>query len=141
MLDTKDKNNNSSVRKENNLINFPNENVLMLNSDQNISNDIYSISLECLKQSKISGSPEEIAQKFIEIYNSLKENMIKDNQKRQIQTVFDDYIICLEDGKKMKMLRRHLRTRYNMTFQEYKKKWNLPFDYPYVCKNYSKISY
>ena len=54
------------------------------------------------------------------------------------KTVFDDYIICLEDGKKMKMLKRHLRTHYNMSFQEYKNKWNLPIDYPYVCKNHSK---
>ncbi|WP_353507354.1 MucR family transcriptional regulator [Gimibacter soli] len=50
----------------------------------------------------------------------------------------DDYIICLEDGKKLKMLKRYLRTRYNLTPEEYRAKWNLPADYPMVAPNYAK---
>lgn len=48
-----------------------------------------------------------------------------------------DYIVCLEDGKKLKMLKRHLMTHYNMTPEEYRAKWNLPADYPMVAPNYA----
>ena len=48
-----------------------------------------------------------------------------------------DYVICLEDGKKLKMLKRHLMTHYNMTPDEYRAKWNLPADYPMVAPNYA----
>jgi predicted transcriptional regulator len=49
-----------------------------------------------------------------------------------------DYIICLEDGKKFKSLKRHLRTTYDMTPEQYRAKWNLPADYPMVAPNYAK---
>ncbi|MEM8825977.1 MAG: MucR family transcriptional regulator [Pseudomonadota bacterium] len=49
-----------------------------------------------------------------------------------------DYIVCLEDGKKLKMLKRHLMTSYNMTPDDYRRKWNLPSDYPMVAPNYAK---
>ena len=48
-----------------------------------------------------------------------------------------DYIVCLEDGKKQKMLKRHLRTTYNLTPDEYRAKWGLPADYPMVAPNYA----
>lgn len=48
-----------------------------------------------------------------------------------------DYIVCLEDGKKLKMLKRHLMTHYNMTPDEYRTRWNLPADYPMVAPNYA----
>lgn len=54
------------------------------------------------------------------------------------KSVMPDYIICLEDGKKLKMLKRHLKTRYNMTPEEYRKKWGLPDDYPMVAPSYAK---
>jgi len=54
------------------------------------------------------------------------------------KSVFPDYIICLEDGKKLKMLKRHLRTAYDMTPEEYREKWALPSDYPMVAPNYAK---
>lgn len=54
------------------------------------------------------------------------------------KSVFPDYIICLEDGKKLKMLKRHLKTAYNMTPEEYKDRWGLPADYPMVAPNYAK---
>lgn len=50
----------------------------------------------------------------------------------------DDYIICLEDGKKLQMLKRHLNTMYKMTIEEYKERWNLTADYPVVAPNYAK---
>ena len=54
------------------------------------------------------------------------------------KSVFPDFIVCLEDGKKLKMLKRHLRTTYNLTPEEYRTKWNLPPDYPMVAPNYAK---
>lgn len=54
--------------------------------------------------------------------------------KKSIQ---DDYIVCLEDGKKLKMLKRHLKTAYNMTPDEYRDRWQLPKDYPMVAPNYA----
>lgn len=49
-----------------------------------------------------------------------------------------DYIVCLEDGKKLKMLKRHLMTHYRMTPDQYRGKWNLPADYPMVAPNYAE---
>ncbi len=54
------------------------------------------------------------------------------------KSVTPDFIICLDDGKKLKMLMRHLRTAYNMTPEEYRAKWRLPPDYPMVAPNYAK---
>ncbi len=54
------------------------------------------------------------------------------------KSVFPDYIICLEDGKKLKMLKRHLKTVYNMTPEQYRERWGLPPDYPMVAPNYAQ---
>ena len=56
------------------------------------------------------------------------------NPKR---SVFPDYIVCLEDGKKFKSLKRHLRTHYDLSPEEYREKWSLPADYPMVAPNYA----
>lgn len=53
------------------------------------------------------------------------------------KSVTPDYIICLEDGKKFKSLKRHLRTHYDMSPEEYREKWGLPTDYPMVAPNYA----
>ena len=54
------------------------------------------------------------------------------------RSVTPDYIVCLEDGKKLKMLKRHLRTSFNLTPDEYRTKWQLGPDYPMVAPNYAK---
>ena len=54
------------------------------------------------------------------------------------KSVFPDHIVCLEDGRKFKSLKRHLRTKYNMSPDEYRAKWALPKDYPMVAPNYAK---
>lgn len=54
------------------------------------------------------------------------------------KSVFPDYIVCLEDGKQLKMLKRHLKTAYDMTPEEYRERWGLPADYPMVAPNYAK---
>ena len=54
------------------------------------------------------------------------------------RSITPDYIICLEDGRKLKMLKRHLRTTFSMTPDEYRARWGLPADYPMVAPNYAK---
>ena len=54
------------------------------------------------------------------------------------QSITDDYLICLEDGKEFKSLKRHLRSRYQMTPDQYREKWGLPYDYPMVAPAYAR---
>ncbi|MBX3477177.1 MAG: MucR family transcriptional regulator [Brevundimonas sp.] len=54
------------------------------------------------------------------------------------KSISPDFLICLEDGRKFKSLKRHLRTKYNMSPEEYRAKWGLPKDYPMVAPNYAK---
>lgn len=54
------------------------------------------------------------------------------------KSITPDYLICLEDGKKLKMLKRHLQTSYNLSPEQYREKWGLPTDYPMVAPNYAK---
>lgn len=55
------------------------------------------------------------------------------------ESVKGDYLICLEDGKQVKMLKRHLKTCYNMSPEEYRARWSLPANYPMVAPNYAKV--
>ena len=80
-----------------------------------------------------------------EVYRTLagvgKEQVLPDKQQPAVpvkKSVYPDHIICLEDGKKLKMLKRHLKTSYNMTPEQYREKWQLPPDYPMVAPNYAK---
>lgn len=54
------------------------------------------------------------------------------------ESVFDDYIVCLEDGKQLQMLKRHLSTMYGMTLEQYRERWSLPHDYPMVSPSYAR---
>ncbi len=63
------------------------------------------------------------------------------NQKPAVsvaRSIKDDYIVCLEDGAKLKMLKRYIRTRFNLTPDEYRQKWKLPSDYPMVAPAYAR---
>ena len=76
--------------------------------------------------SSVGDAPEEVAEELVPavaIRSSIK----------------PDYIVCLEDGKKLKMLKRHLKTAYNMTPDEYRQRWGLPSDYPMVAPNYAAL--
>lgn len=55
------------------------------------------------------------------------------------KSVAEEFIICLEDGKKLRMLKRYLRTHYNMSPEDYRKKWDLPHDYPMVAPAYARL--
>ena len=81
------------------------------------------------------------------VYNSLRglENQVAEAPAEPLKPVVPirksitpDYLVCLEDGKKLKMLKRHLRSTYNMTPDEYRAKWGLAPDYPMVAPNYAE---
>lgn len=80
------------------------------------------------------------------VYNALAKQGAEEEKPEEKQqpavpirrSVGQDYIICLEDGKKLKMLKRHLKTYHNMTVEEYKRKWGLPDDYPVVAPAYAQ---
>ena len=75
--------------------------------------------------SRVSGKPAEIPVEAAKPAVSLK------------KSITPEYIVCLEDGKKFKSLKRHLRTQYNMTPEQYREKWGLSADYPMVAPNYA----
>jgi predicted transcriptional regulator len=66
---------------------------------------------------------------------------VQTNQKPAVpvkKSIHPEYIVCLEDGKKLKMLKRYLRSRYKLSPSEYRERWNLPSDYPMVAPNYAQ---
>ncbi len=75
--------------------------------------------------SRVSGKPGEVAIEPLKPAVSVK------------KSITPEHIVCLEDGKKFKSLKRHLRTQYNMTPEQYREKWNLGADYPMVAPNYA----
>ncbi|OYY89218.1 MAG: transcriptional regulator [Sphingomonas sp. 28-66-16] len=75
--------------------------------------------------------------------NSLGSEVVEPEVKQEPavsirSSIKPDFIVCLEDGKKLKMLKRHLMTHYQMTPEQYRAKWNLPADYPMVAPNYAE---
>ena len=92
--------------------------------------------------SKTEVSPEAIPKLIEDVYRSLR-NLGPEPAETPVplieikDTVTDDYIICLEDGRRMKILKRHLNQKYGMTPEAYRTKWGLPDDYPMVAKNYA----
>jgi len=91
-------------------------------------------------------SPTDLPRLIAEIHNALK-GLQGETVPEAVEelkpavpirkSIAPDYIVCLEDGKKFKSLKRHLRTHYNLSPEEYREKWGLPADYPMVAPNYS----
>ncbi len=89
---------------------------------------------------------EELPALMADIYQSLQDIAAGDASLRATKdpavpiskSITPDYVICLEDGKKLKMLKRYIRTHYQLSPEEYKRKWDLPADYPMVAPNYAK---
>lgn len=125
------------------LNNSPNQSVERLNPMEllNFTTDIVAAYL-----SNNSIPVEEIPQVVNTVYQALNKLSIHgcavtDRPEPAVpvkKSIFDDYIICLEDGKKLKMLKRHLKTAYNMTPEQYRERWGLGSDYPMVAPNYAK---
>lgn len=92
-----------------------------------------------------SVSVDEVSTLISKVYGALadlggKEEPVEEMPEPAVSiraSIKPDYIVCLEDGKKFKMLKRHLMTKYNMTPDEYRARWNLPADYPMVAPNYA----
>ncbi len=90
-----------------------------------------------VKENKISSIIENVYSTLVSISDKTSSYAltpfvdIKDSVK-------PDYIVCLEDGKKLKMLKRYLKAKFNMSESEYKEKWGLPRDYPMIAPNYAK---
>ena len=92
----------------------------------------------------VSGDVPELIQRVHQALNSLGKDAVETPEAAEAKpavsirsSIKPDYIVCLEDGKKLTMLKRYLQTRYGMTPQQYRQKWKLPADYPMVAPNYA----
>ncbi len=110
--------------------------------------DLVELSTEivCAYVSHNALSPNDLPKLISEIHTALRGlkagEVLEPQEERKPavpvrKSVAPDFIICLEDGKKFKSLKRHLRTHYNLSPEEYREKWGLPTDYPMVAPNYS----
>ena len=89
----------------------------------------------------VTDLPARIGSVYDTLSSAMTSSPVVDDAKPAVavrRSVTPDYIVCLEDGKKLKKLKRHLRTAYDMTPDEYRRKWALPADYPMVAPNYAK---
>lgn len=92
-----------------------------------------------VKQADISGLVDVVHNKINTLYSSSANAALGLVPAVPIaDSISNDHIICLEDGKKFKMLKKHLRTQYNLSPEEYRAKWNLPPDYPMVAPSYAE---
>ncbi len=92
-----------------------------------------------------SVTPDALSALIQDVYRTLsgvgKEPSAPDKPQPAVpvkKSVFPDHIVCLEDGKKLKMLKRHLKTAYNMTPEQYRERWGLAPEYPMVAPNYAR---
>ena len=83
--------------------------------------------------SSIHAALSQISTGVVEVEPEVKEPAVSVRK-----SITPDFLICLEDGRKFKSLKRHLRTKYNISPEEYRAKWGLPKDYPMVAPNYAK---
>ena len=88
-------------------------------------------------EGKITSIIENIYSSLVSVCDKTKSYTLKPFVEIE-NSVKPDYIVCLEDGKKLKMLKRYLKTKYNMTETEYRQKWGLSRDYPMIAPNYAK---
>lgn len=116
-------------------------------SDQTNVSELLSLTTEIVA-AHVANNPvavSDLPQLINEVFRTLSTVGTQPAQEERPQaavpikrSVTPDYIICLEDGKKLKMLKRHLKTAYNMTPEEYRERWQLPPDYPMVAPSYAK---
>lgn len=111
-------------------------------------NDLYlTVDIITSYISRNNLSCEELTKLINLVFSALKNiksnnNQLKLSSKEPFvpikKSIYPDYLVCLEDGKKLIMLKRYLKTNYNMTPEDYRSKWNLPADYPMVAPNYAQ---
>ncbi len=99
------------------------------------------VSNNSVAASELPGLISEVHAALVRVASGAPATAAPDNLRPAVpvkKSVGTDYIICLEDGKKFKSLKRHLRTQYNMSPEDYREKWGLPPDYPMVAPNYAQ---
>jgi hypothetical protein len=99
------------------------------------------VSNNSVAASELPGLISEVHAALVRVASGAPAAAAPDNLRPAVpvkKSVGTDYIICLEDGKKFKSLKRHLRTQYNMSPEDYREKWGLPPDYPMVAPNYAQ---
>lgn len=99
------------------------------------------VSNNSVAASELPGLISEVHAALVRVASGVPAVAAPDNLRPAVpvkKSVGTDYIICLEDGKKFKSLKRHLRTQYNMSPEDYREKWGLPPDYPMVAPNYAQ---
>ena len=116
-------------------------------SDQMPANSVLGLTAQIVSAhvSNNSVAPDALPSLIQEVYKTLtgvgKEAVQPERPQPAVpvkKSIFADHIICLEDGKKLKMLKRHLKTSYNMTPEQYRERWGLAPDYPMVAPAYAK---
>ena len=98
------------------------------------------VSNNSVAASELPGLISEVHAALVRVASGVPAVAAPDNLRPAVpvkKSVGTDFIICLEDGKKFKSLKRHLRTQYNMSPEDYREKWGLPVDYPVVAPNYA----
>jgi predicted transcriptional regulator len=115
--------------------------------DNSASSNVLGLTAQIVSAhvSNNSVSPDALPSLIQEVFKTLsgvgKEPVQPDKPQPAVpvkKSVFADHIVCLEDGKKLKMLKRHLKTAYNMTPEQYRERWGLPPDYPMVAPSYAR---
>ncbi|MEX1147673.1 MAG: MucR family transcriptional regulator [Sphingomonadales bacterium] len=111
-------------------------------------NEILSLTVDIVAShvSNNSVPVSELSTLIAEVYSTLSglgpsDPVVEEKREPAVsvrRSVTPDYLICLEDGKQLKMLKRYLKTRYNLTPEEYRERWGLPADYPMVAPNYAE---
>jgi len=99
------------------------------------------VSNNSVAASELPGLISEVHAALVRVASGVPAVAAPDNLRPAVpvkKSVGTDFIICLEDGKKFKSLKRHLRTQYNMSPEDYREKWGLPPDYPMVAPNYAQ---
>ena len=112
-----------------------NETLITLTSDivaAHVSNNSVSVADLPLLISNVYGALADLGKVAVVVEEAPREPAVSVRS-----SVKPDHIVCLEDGKKLKMLKRHLSTHYNLTPDEYRARWGLPADYPMVAPNYA----
>src|SRR5271156_6591115 len=116
-------------------------------AEQPVSANVLGLTAQIVSAhvSNNSVAPDALPSLIQEVYRTLagvgKEPAVPDRPQPAVpvkKSVFPDHIICLEDGKKLKMLKRHLKTAYDMTPEQYRDRWGLPPEYPMVAPNYAR---
>jgi predicted transcriptional regulator len=116
-------------------------------TDTSLQSDVLGLTAQIVSAhvSNNSVTPDALPALIQDVYRTLsgvgKDPVQPDKPQPAVpvkKSVFPDHIVCLEDGKKLKMLKRHLKTAYNMTPEQYRERWGLPPDYPMVAPNYAR---